>query len=654
MDRVLTIVLLALAIRARAEDAPVHHVLEVRLDPAARTLRGVDRVRLGAHAPTAFALLPGFSVERVTADGQPIRPKASGDRQVLELDGSRQHEVVIEYRGTVAAASPGAEVAVSAAGPDGSYLQAAGWFPSFEGLFNYEVTIDVPEPQRAVTSGRLRAETTTDGRYRVTFEGDGAVEELSLFAGPYRITERMHRGWRVRTYFHESVADLAERYLDRTEGYLDLYDGWIGAYPYSGFAVVSSQFPVGLGFPGLTYLGTQVLRLPFIPDTSLGHEVLHSWWGDGVRVAPGGNWAEGLTTFMADYTFGERRGAEVAREQRLAWVREFSVLPAIEDRPLTDFTERRHTASQATGYHKAAFVFMMLRDEIGPEAFAAGVREFWQAHRFGAAGWTDLEAAFSSAASMPLGRFFEQWVRRSGAPRLSMRDVAADGPHVSFLLAQTVPPYGLDVPVVVETAGAPLVRTVGLDGADREYSLEVPDAPRVLAVDPDLRLFRRLARDEIPPIMREVAFDRDAVAVVAARDDATRAAARDVASALLERQPRVVRLDAPRALPTGPLVLVGTSAEVTAVLATAGLGVPAAVDKGTARAWAARRPQAATLVAVAAEDADGLRAVARPLPHYGAQSFVVFDGPRATDRGLWPLDERSLRAELRPATRPTD
>src|SRR5262249_8019478 len=160
----------------------------------------------------------------------------------------------------------------------------------------------------------------------------------------------------------------------------------------SGFAVVSSPFPVGLGFPGLTYLGVQVLRLPFIPDTSLGHEVLHSWWGNGVQVGAGGNWAEGLTTFMADYTFLERHGADAAGDERRAWLRESSLLPATDDRPLTAFVARTHAASQATGYHKAAFVFIMLRDEIGADAFAAGVRAFWQAHRFGSASWSDLEA----------------------------------------------------------------------------------------------------------------------------------------------------------------------------------------------------------------------------------------------------------------------
>src|SRR5262249_38280839 len=150
------------------------------------------------------------------------------------------------------------------------------------------------------------------------------------------------------------------------------------------------------------------------------------------------------------------------------------------------------------------------------DAFASGVRAFWQAHRFAAADWTDLEAAFSAASGRPLGDFFAQWVRRAGAPRLTVSDATVAGSDVAFTLAQPAPAYALAVPVTIETAGAPIRHTVRLDGESRRYALDVEGAARALAVDPDLRLFRRLARDEIPPLLREVAFDRGAHALVAA------------------------------------------------------------------------------------------------------------------------------------------
>jgi hypothetical protein len=222
---------------------------------------------------------------------------------------------------------------------------------------------------------------------------------------------------------------------------------------------------------------------------------------------------------------------------------------------------------------------------------------------------------------------------------------------VSFTLAQTEPPYALAVPVVIETTDAPSLRTIRLDGKRQTYALDTAGTPRSLAVDPDFRVFRGLARAEIPPILREVAFDHHAVAVVAAHDAADRAAARDVATAFFDHAPAIIEAGG-SALPAHAVLLVGTTHDVTAVLAGGGLDVPSQLRAGTARAWAARRPHGPALAVVAADGADALRAVARPLPHYGSQSFVVFDGARAVSHGLWPPPASPLRVELRAAAEP--
>ncbi len=65
-----------------------------------------------------------------------------------------------------------------------------------------------------------------------------------------------------------------------------------------------------------------------------------------------------------------------------------------------------------------------------------------------------------------------------------------------------------------------------------------------------------------------------------------------------------------------------------------------------AGAWTARRAGGGTVLIVAARDATALRALARPLPHYGGQSYVYFDAGRARERGLWPVARGPLFREL--------
>ena len=113
------------------------------------------------------------------------------------------------------------------------------------------------------------------------------------------------------TYFTGANRDLSSAYLDAAIRYLKLYSDLFGPYPFPKFAVVENFFPTGYGFPSYTLLGSSVLRLPFILSSSLGHEIAHCWWGNGVQVDyQSGNWSEALTTYVADYLYKEQASQE--------------------------------------------------------------------------------------------------------------------------------------------------------------------------------------------------------------------------------------------------------------------------------------------------------------------------------------------------------
>jgi hypothetical protein len=64
--------------------------------------------------------------------------------------------------------------------------------------------------------------------------------------------------------------------------------------------------------------------------------------------------------------------------------------------------------------------------------------------------------------------------------------------------------------------------------------------------------------------------------------------------------------------------------------------------------WTVQRPNGAPLAVVAGEDAAALRALLRPLPHYGAQSWLVFEGSRAVGRGVWESPGRAIPVTAEP------
>ncbi len=635
----------------------LHHEMEVRLDPASRSLTVKDRMRVRGRGRVTFHLAPNLTVSALSVDGKRAVPARHGSAWRVDLGAAGEHAVIFEYSGRLERTDEEAHrrgIHRPVAAPEGSFLPGSGgWYPRLANAdFTYRIAVDVPQPQRAVVPGRLLEETVSRGRYRALFASEAPSPGLVLMAGPYVIEERTHGDIRLRTYFHPEIASLAAAYLDLTAGYIDLYGDWIGAYPLSAFRIVSSPLPVGQGYAGLTYIGARVLRLPFIRHRSLGHEILHTWWGNGVFVDhEAGNWAEGLTTFMADYADAEKRGAEEAREMRLAWLRDYTALPAARDRPAVDYVAKLHDAAQVVGYGKVAFVFHMLRNQLGSEAFDTAIRRFWKRHKGRTAGWQHLRRAFEEASGRDLSGFFDQWLRRAGAPRLKLGPVAVKKTgerfRIAFTLSQEGFLYALEVPVAVTTAAGQRRFTVAVEGRESRRELHTKARPLALAVDPDFDIFRRLDPSEAPPILRDVTLSAATVTLVLAGNERARAAARRLAERTLDSPPRF-QVSAPAHLPANPVLLIGTAARVSAFLQRAGLaGVPDVLaGRGTARVWAGRHGDAWPLVVVAADDAPALEALLRPLPHYGGKGYLVFQGRTAVDHGNWPAGPGPLRVRL--------
>ena len=656
MIRALAAVLAALLFASPAWAQSVHMEIEVRLDPKSGEVTLVELLQVRGEAQATLRLPPELSLKSMKIEGPGSRLSRKGSVWTLHFEGAIDHRMVLVFGGVLAAPSEPGSGAIS--GLEGSYLPSfGGWYPDFGATpFTYTLDIDVPEGQRAVAPGRLVSEAVQEGRYRARFESDWPAQDMVVMAGPYEVEERPHGEILLRSYFHPEIADLAGDTLDKSAGYLDRYEALIGDYPYPAFHVVSSPLPVGLGFPGIAYMGKRVLRLPFILDRSLGHEVLHNWWGNGVYVDyEGGNWAEGLTTFMADYAYAEDKGGDLSRAMRLRWLTDYAALPAARDTPVSAFAGRSHGASKVTGYNKAAMLFVMLRDEIGEQAFNDGIRSFWRDNRFKHASWGDLQSAFEAASGLKLKRFFSQWLDQTGAPELRIKSVKVkprgDGYGIGFTLIQEAPAYSLSVPVVVETEAGPREFRVALDDRIERYSLDVKARPTAVEIDPDARLFRRLDPGEVPLVLRHIMLAPKITLTVASDDPAMLAAAETLADRLVEGEVELVdRFSA--LLFDSPLVIVGSGLKLGRAIAAAELfAAPKSSDEkfagqGELRVWTTRATRGFPVIVIEAESTAAVEAVTWRLPHYGAKSYLLFDQGELITSGIWPPGAKPLRVEI--------
>jgi len=545
----------------------------------------------------------------------------------------------------------------------GAYLGGGTfWIPTVpDDLFTFDLQALVPMPWDVVSQGALAKRThlggatPEDARRSVRWECDAPMTEAYLVAGPWHMRRVKHGDTQVYTYTYAQDEALTDTYLDATGDYLDRYEALIGPYPFPKFALVENFWETGYGMPSFTLLGSTVIRLPFIVHTSYGHEILHCWWGNGVFVdVDRGNWCEGLTSYMADYAYKEAESAEAARDYRRNQLTGYkNYVSERRDLALRDFRERHSGATQAIGYGKAMMLFHMIRDAVGHDAFHDALRAFYAEHEFTEASWDDLLDAFAAHGDVDAGSFLATWIDQPGAPLLRMGEVHAgatrDGHAVTVRIEQEEPVLPVDVPVVVTTADGEETRTrVRSDAPSVDARVELDAEPVTVALDPDFDVFRRLHREEIPPVISQTMGADSSLIVLPSSAPAELLAAYEELADGWSRRPGVgvVRDDAITldALADASVWLLGD----TRFDGRFGESGPAGAVFGPEEAWSVVETRihpldpALSWSRLDVADPALVPVIGRKVPHYGKYSYLAFDGPQNVAKGTWRIADSPM------------
>ncbi len=383
------------------------------------------------------------------------------------------------------------------------------WYPLPNQPMLFHVAAILPDNFSAITEADSFPLKQQGNMVSATFSRP--VTDIHFAAGPYSVEkQKVREGLFVYSMFFKEDQDLAGGYLQAAGDYINRYEKEIGPYPYNHYVIVANRLPTGYGMPTFTLLGQMVLQLPFIKETSLGHEIVHSWFGNAVEVnSSQGNWCEGLTTFLADHAYREDKGEGVADRlesitRYLSYVHKDSAIP------LADFRSASHDqplaeARRAVGYERGSLLFQELREKIGFKPFGDGLRRFYIENYGKQATWDDLKMSFEAASGADLGTFFSERLLRSYIPDLGVEDIKIEysGEHtiLSFkLLQKSEKPFSLVVPIRIKTMSSTINLTTKITERTTRIPASIDQLPLEFTIDPEHAFLRKLTAEELPPV----------------------------------------------------------------------------------------------------------------------------------------------------------
>lgn len=519
-----------------------HYRIDVDYDPGASYLSAKAEIRIlprsEALEGVKFRFHPDFEILRVRDERQrDLFYTVDKGRRFLYVYFAEPPEretpfrIEVLYRGKLLPAPPTTDVVGQSATGENRFLfkpryrtafytHASLWYPgpTTDDYFTSELRIIVPPEFQCVSNGDL----VSTGRLRdtadvaairnldnavFTFRTGRPVKYLAFIVGKFNKVREGTDPVPLRALVSSEIVPQKRTWFDESADILRSFAEWFGPYPYDGLSVVQRLWPEAGGHSPASFVVLN--ELPWLGDRSysvsrespvdlsrwreyfLAHEIAHQWWGQGVSWGTyRDQWiSEGMAQFAAAFylrrRYGEEAFASILRKFS-QWTEKKSFRGPIALGSRLSFFD--FPGFQAIVYDKAALALNMLRDMLGDEAFFRGLRELFEARRFGPVRTGQVRDALEKASGRELGPFFEGWFYAHGLPKVRTSwavEPDGEGRALRVDVRQTEGVFVFPLWIEWRTGSAVRREMVVVDAASATFRLKLDGQPSRVRINPD-------------------------------------------------------------------------------------------------------------------------------------------------------------------------
>jgi len=368
-----------------------------------------------------------------------------------------------------------------------------------------ETILTVPAAWITVANGKLIGVTDAgNGNKTWTWRENlpSSTYLITVVAGEFDEVKETWRGIPVTYYAPKGRGERLKVNYSRTPQMLEFFSKRLGVdYPWEKYAQSMVDDFVAGGMENSsattntsTSLTHEKLAHEYTTgeDPLISHELGHQWFGDLVTCKDWGNiWLnEGFATFMERLWVEHNFPKDQIEYELWSGARDWFENEGLYGKPIVRHDFDDSSEFDGNAYNKGGWVLMMLRHEIGEEAFYAGLKHYLETNRGKNAVTADLTRAIEEATHINVDQFFSQWVYGAGAPKFDVSYSYDDAKHkISLKVKQAQKLEGkvgiFRVPVDVEVATVAGAKTYPIIVAKAEEAFELPaeSAPVMVLFD---------------------------------------------------------------------------------------------------------------------------------------------------------------------------
>ncbi|HSE41704.1 MAG TPA: M1 family aminopeptidase [Acidobacteriota bacterium] len=508
--------------------------MKLSYNPLATYLTGDAEIRLLCKQPTnsvVFKLNPTLRVSRIYgSQGSLIyfQERNTNNLHVVlneEIEEGEELTLRFRYQGRIEPDRGRAEVQkVSISRPEKNdseyfvppsylYSNSAQWYPQLitRPYSPVKTVISVPSDYAAISNGKLEKVEKQGDRTVYSYSCDQPVKYFSLLVGRISSNFSFESVVPMNVFYYSIDKANAKQQAETADRILRFYENYFGKYPYTSLnlALRPSQ-ELGGHAPATFVVANRVftfvqsrfardpLYVPDYPEFLLAHEIAHQWWGQAVgwRTYRDQWLSEGFAHFAAaEYirsVYGDQGWMKLSRVF-YSWVENKTKAGPLWLGSRLGHLTGDPQAFTALLYNKGAYILIMLKNWMGPKAFAECLEDFFKTYQNSKASIEDFRKIAQRHADASLGPFFDQWLSRWDIPQINWARSSSSAKSLTLRFQQlTDQPYLLKLPVVVKSSKGEVFKTdVLLNKSIQEVEITTPFAAARVEVDP---MFENLAR----------------------------------------------------------------------------------------------------------------------------------------------------------------
>ena len=446
--------------RYRANNDLLSYHLDIRIDPAAKTIVGKNTIRfrmLSADTRIQLDLYANLAVDKILLGTTPLKYSREINTVWVDfpetLKQGRTYAIDFYYSGTpktmgrfggftFTADPAGRPWIFSACEGEG----AAIWWPNKDQwrdeVEEMDISVSIPNDLVDVSNGRFQKKTDLgDGFTRWDWHVSYPINnyDVSVNIDKYEHFSDKYGDVTMDFYVLPEDLDKAKSQFAQAKGMLEAYTHYFGEYPFAkdGYKLVQvpytgmeyqSAVTYGMGFhngygrgPLWDWTGVGISpRFDFI----IIHESGHEWFGNAVSAADVSDmWIhEGWTTYLeclyVEYTFGHDAGIKYTNGYK-SHVQNRT--PIITQRGI-------HRSPPQDMYFKGALFLNTLRSVVNDDAqWWRTIHDFYQHFKYQNILTEDVVRFFNQQLGQDLTPIFDQYLRRTALPTLELAFNESEG-----------------------------------------------------------------------------------------------------------------------------------------------------------------------------------------------------------------------------------